>query len=243
VVSFIEEMRAAFTRGETDTVERMSRAELARARDSGDPEGEINALYGLAAVAMRAHDFSRTRQLGEEALAVALRSGDRRLEEAPRHMLAGAARMAGDFPAARVLYEESIALNDYLGNERRVVREQHNLGWMEMQTNNIGRARELFTAVRVYVSQNHYREFIPYAALDAAAIAAADGAYQQATKLLAVIATALSEDGQILDPDDAIEQASLRDRLVTKLGCDTFDTEYGNGCGLRPLEALSALKR
>jgi hypothetical protein len=239
--SFIEEMRSAFRSGETDAVERMSRAELARARDSGDPEGEINALYGLAAVAMRAHDFSRTRQLGEEALAVALRSGDRRLEGAPRHMLAGAARMAGDFPAARVLYEESIALNDYLGNERGAVSEQHNLGWMEMQMNNIGRARELFTAVRLYVTQNRYRQFIPYAALDAAAIAAADGAYRQATQLLAVVATALGEDGQLLDPDDAIEQASLRDRLVTKLGRDIFNTEYSNAAGLRPLEAISAL--
>src|SRR4051794_28370397 len=116
-MSFVEEMRAAFIRGETDAVERMSIAELSRARESGDPEGEINALYGLSAVAMRAHDAARTRQLGEEALAVALRAGDRSLEEAPRHMLAGAARMAGDTAAARILYQESIALNQSLGNE------------------------------------------------------------------------------------------------------------------------------
>jgi hypothetical protein len=239
-MSFIEEMRAAFTRGETDAVERMSRAELSRARESGDPAGEINALYGLAAVAMRAHDAARTRQLGEEALAVALRAGDRRLEEAPRHMLAGAARMAGDIAAARVLYEESIALNKSLGNENRAVREQHNLGWMELHANNVDRARELFAAVRLYVVQKEYREFVSYAALGAAAIAVRDGAYLQAARLLAVVATALGANAQ-LDPDDAIEHASLRDRLVTELGRDTFDTEYSAGSRLLPLEALSAL--
>ncbi|MEV6169328.1 hypothetical protein AB0L99_13995 [Streptomyces sp. NPDC051954] len=240
-MSFIEEMRAAFTRGETDVVEQMSRAELSRARESKDPAGEIDALYGLAAVAMRAHDAATTRQLGEEALAVALRSGDRSLEEAPRHMLAGAARMAGDVAAARALYEESIALNESLGNKARAVREQHNLGWMELQANNADRARELFAAVRLYVLQNEYREFVPYALLSAAAIAVSDGSYRQATRLLAVVSTALGENDQILDPDDAIEDASLRERLVAELGRETFDSEYGSGSGLLPLEALSAL--
>jgi hypothetical protein len=239
-MSFIEEMRAAFTRGETDDVELMSRAELSRARESGDPAGEINALYGLAAVAMRAHDATRTRQLGEEALAVALGTGDRRLEEAPRHMLAGAARMAGDIAAARVLYQESISLNQSLGNDDRAVREQHNLGWMELHDDNVDRARGLFAAVRLYVVAERYWEFVPYAALGAAAIAARDGAYHQATRLLAVVATALGANNQ-LDPDDALEQASLRDRLVAELGRETFDTEYTVGSGLLPLEVLSAL--
>jgi tetratricopeptide (TPR) repeat protein len=238
-MSFIEEMRAAFTRGETDEVERMSRAELSRARENSDPAGEINALYGLAAVAMRAHDATRTRQLGEEALAVALRTGDRSLEEAPRHMLAGAARMAGDVAAARVLYEESIALNESLGNEDRAVRERHNLGWMELHSKDVDRARELFAAVRLYVARNEYREFIPYAVLDAAAIAVHDGAYRQAARLLAVVTTALADKGR-LDPDDAIEYESLWDRLVAELGRDTFDDEYAGGLELVPLEALTS---
>ncbi|MDH6218752.1 hypothetical protein [Streptomyces pseudovenezuelae] len=239
-MSFIEEMRAAFTRGETDEVERMSRAELSRARENSDPAGEINALYGLAAVAMRAHDATRTRQLGEEALAVALRAGDKSLEEAPRHMLAGAARMAGDVATARVLYEESIALNESLGNEDRAVRERHNLGWMELHSSDIDRARDLFAAVRRYVARNDYQAFIPYAVLDAAAIAVRDGAYPQAARLLAVVTTALADNDQ-LDPDDAIEYESLRDRLVTELGRDAFDIAYTSGLELVPLEALSAL--
>lgn len=240
MMSFIEEMRAAFVRGETDAVERMSRAELSRSRESGDPAGEIDALYGLAAVAMRAHDAARTWQLGEEALAVALRAGDRRLEEAPRHMLAGAARMAGDVEAARALYEESIALNESLGNEDRAMRERYNLSWMELNANNVDRARKLFAAVRLYVIQREYREFVPYAALGAAAIAVCDGAQRQATQLLAVIATSLGENVQ-LDPDDAIEYELLRDRLVTELGHGTFDSIYTSGSGLLPFEVLSAL--
>jgi hypothetical protein len=240
MMSFIEEMRAAFIRGETDAVERMSDAELSRSREDGDPAGEINALYGLASVAMRAHDAARTRELGEEALAVALRAGDRRLEEAPRHMLAGAARMAGDVEAARVLYEESIALNESLGNHDRAVRERHNLGWMELKANNTDRARELFAAVRLYVTEREYREFVPCAIFDAAAIAVCDDAYLQATRLLAVVATALGENDQ-LDPDDAIEYEQLRDRLVTELGRDAFDNAYANGFRLLPLEVLSAL--
>lgn len=148
--------------------------------------------------------------------------------------------MAGDTAAARVLYQESIALNESLGNEDRAVREQHNLAWMELHDDNTDRARELFAAVRLYVVAQDYGEFVAYAALGAAAVAVRDGAYLQATRLLGVVATALGENDQ-LDPDDAMEHVSLRDRLVAELGRGTFDTEYANGSELLPMEAISAL--
>ncbi|MYV56051.1 tetratricopeptide repeat protein, partial [Streptomyces sp. SID3212] len=43
-MTFYEEARDAFRRGDTAVVERLSRRELDRAREAGDPAAEVDAL-------------------------------------------------------------------------------------------------------------------------------------------------------------------------------------------------------
>jgi hypothetical protein len=61
---------------------------------------------------------------------------------------------------------------------------------------------------------------------------AVDGDHPRATPLLAALDNALRAAGQILDPDDAIEQTTLRERLITTLGRQSFESEYAAGAGL-----------
>ena len=101
VMSFQDEVRATFRRGDSDAVLRMAEAERQRAHAAGEPGGEVEAIYAMARVALRGGDLSRAEELAELALGVAVRSGDRRLEERPRHVLAAVSRLSGDYRTAR----------------------------------------------------------------------------------------------------------------------------------------------
>ena len=105
-MTFSEDVRSAFRRGETAAVARMSEAEIVRAQAAGDPAGEVEARYSLARVAIRNGDLPGGEARARQALEVALRAGDRSLEDRPRHVLAAVARMSGDLLRARDLYRE-----------------------------------------------------------------------------------------------------------------------------------------
>jgi hypothetical protein len=66
-----------------------------------------------------------------------------------------------------------------------------------------------------------------------------DGNHAQAARLLAAAESALRALRQMLDPDDAIEQKALRERLVTALGQEAFDNEYASGADLTPRQLLA----
>lgn len=238
-MGYYEKARDAFRRGDTDVVERLSRQELDRSRASADVAAEVEALCMLARVALRGDDAREAVRLAAEARALARGTGERRLERVPIHVLAASARITGDLAAARSLYGESIALNESLGESRMVVAEQHNLGYVELRAGDVDRARELFTAARRQTLRHGHDDLMPCVAVDAAVIAAADGDHRRAARLLAAADSALRELQQVLDPDDAIEQAALRDRLAGALGRRSFDAAYREGAGLDLRQALS----
>ncbi|WP_306214065.1 tetratricopeptide repeat protein [Actinoplanes sp. RD1] len=208
-MSFADETRAAFRRGDTAGVQRLAEAEAARARAAGEPAAEVEALYALARVALRGDDLPRAEQLARAALGVALRAGDRSLEERPRHVLAAAARMSGDHATARDRYEESIALNRELGRDGTVRTELYNLAFTELHLGNPGRARELFAHSRGIGEQ--------YEAIADAALAAADGDHARAARALEAAGAAFTAAGQVPDPDDAAEMARVRAILSGEL--------------------------
>jgi len=74
-MSFEDEVRAAFRRGDSDGVLRTARAEVDRARAAGDPAGEVEGLYAQARVALRGDDLTLATELATRALRVAERSG------------------------------------------------------------------------------------------------------------------------------------------------------------------------
>lgn len=237
-MGFSDDVRAAFRRGETDAVVRMSETEIDRARAAGDPAGEVEARYSLARVAIRGGDLPGGEARAREALAVALRSGDRRLEERPRHVLAAVARMSGDLTRARDLYRESIALNEALGQPMIVNSETHNLGFCELGLGNLDAARKLFATSRARVFRNGWADFVPYVCVAGAALASAEGDHSRAAGMVAVADGAFAASGQVPDPDDAADLAAVRAAALEALGPAGFAEEYARGRRLDPRSAF-----
>jgi hypothetical protein len=237
-MGFSEKVRAAFRRGETDAVVRMSEAEIDRARAAADLANEVEALYMLARVAIRGGDLPGGQVRAEQALAVALRTGDRALEERPRHVLAAVARMSGDLSRARELYRDSIALNEALGRPEVVNSEYHNLGFCELGLGDLDAAGRLFAGVRERVFRHGWADFVPYVCVADAALASAKGDHPRAARMVGVADAAFETLGQVPDPDDAAELAAVRAAAVAALGHDGFAQRHAQGRLLDPRDAF-----
>jgi tetratricopeptide (TPR) repeat protein len=237
-VSFEDDVRATFRRGDSAGVLRMARAEIERARAAGEPGGEVEGLYAMSRVAARAGDLPRAGQLAGEALEVAMRSGDWRLEERPRHVLAAVARMSGDHVRARELYLANIALNEELGQPEMVNSEYHNLAFTELHLGNLGRARELFEQGRERVFLRGYHSFVPYLGVAAAALATAEGDHLLAARMIGFTDSAYTTIGQVADPDDAEELSNARATAIAALGDARFVEAYEAGAALADTEAF-----
>lgn len=237
-MSFEDDVRATFRRGDSAGVLRMARAEIERARAAGEPGGEVEGLYAMARVAVRDGDLSRAQRLASEALEVAARSGDTRLEERPRHVLAGVTRLTGDYVRARELYLASIARNEELGQPEMVNSEYHNLAFTELHLGNLDRARELFAEGRERVFREGYRSFVPYLGVAAAALASAEGDHSRAARMVGFTDSAYAAIGQVPDPDDAQELADVRAAAGAALGDAGFATAYEAGAALTDTAAF-----
>lgn len=237
-MSFEDDVRATFRRGDSAGVLRMARAEVERARTAREPGGEVEGLYAMARVAAREGDLPRAEQLASEALEVAVRTGDKRLEERPRHVLAAVTRMGGHYARARELYLASIALNEELGQPEIVNSEYHNLAFTELHLGNLDRARELFQAGRERVFREGYRSFVPYLGVAAAALASAQGDHLLAARMIGFTDSAYAAIGQVPDPDDAEELSNARAAAVTALGDAGFTSAYTAGAALEDTEAF-----
>jgi hypothetical protein len=237
-MDYHEEVRAAFRRGETDVVMRLSTVELDRALTVGDQPAEVEALCMLARAAVRGEDLDEARRLATAARVVARGVGDTRLEMGPLHILAGCARMSGDLEAARTLYGESIALDESLDETRMALVDRHNLAYVELHTGHADTARELFAATHREALRHGLDDLVPFMTLGAAALAAADGDGARAARLLGAADSAFGALDRIPDPDDALERETLRERLITTLGRAPFDVAYEEGTGLDARRAL-----
>jgi ATP/maltotriose-dependent transcriptional regulator MalT len=231
LVSFSDEVRAAFRRGDNDSVVRMSQAEIERAQAAGDPAGEVEARYSLARVAIRDGDLEAAETLAREALAVAVGSHDKRLEERPRHVLAAVARMSGDLSRACDLYRESIALNEAHGHFKTASSEQYNLAFCELHLGNQAAARNLFAAFRERVLAEGWDDFVPYVRVAEAALASSEGDHRRAAELVGEAESAYAALGQVPDPDDAEELAAVRAAAIGVLGPADFAAAYGEKGG------------
>jgi hypothetical protein len=232
------DLRAVFRRGETDAVSRMAEAAVERARAAGDPGGEVEGLYALARVALRADDLGRAEHLAQLALGVAQRAGEAELEERPRHVLAAVARLSGDHVRARDRYEASVELNKRLGLWENVHSESHNLILTTLHLGDMEGARRLFGESRERVLRGGFRDFLPYLGIAGAALALAEGDADRAARLIGFTDRAFEVAGQVPDPDDARELGVLRNRVAAVLGQEQFESERSTGAAWTLSEAF-----
>lgn len=234
-------MVSAFHAGDMQRTQALTQRALEAARAAGDAAAEVDALCWLARVELAAHDFTAVERLAADAAAIATRSGVPRNTRMPLHLQAAAARMAGDLPRARALYERSIGLNRELGEAKMVASEQRNLAYVELSDGRERRAVDLLVMARAGARESGYASITPYLVADAAVIAAIDGDVVTAARLLATAESALAALGQVPDPDEAVEQRRLRDRLVAALGPERFATAYDEGRGSAVDEVLGSV--
>ena len=182
----------AFRRGDNERSHELNDRSLALAREADDAPAVVDALIGLARVALRDEDLARVHALTAEAREVATEHGlAGRPVALPLHLDAEATRMSGDLARARALYEESIALNRRLGDERGVALEQANVAWVAI---NEGRIEEAEALVRACVDSGHAEE--PYLQAFCS---------KRARELLAGADERLAAAGLVLDPADRPE--------------------------------------
>ncbi|PRX60402.1 hypothetical protein B0I32_117169 [Nonomuraea fuscirosea] len=217
-MTFQNEARAAFRRGDLAGVLRLATTEAERARTCDDVAGEVEALYTMARAALQAGDLHRAEEMARSALEVALLAGDRRREERPRHVLAAVARRAGDHFEARKRHLASIDLYEALRLPAMVLAEQHKLALAELRLGNRDRARVLLAHVRDQVFREGHRSMLPHLGLGACALASADGDHRQAAWMLGFTSRAYDAVGLVPDADDARDLAAIRDRAVAALG-------------------------
>ncbi|GAA5156020.1 MULTISPECIES: hypothetical protein [Amycolatopsis] len=192
----------------------------------------------LARVAIRLGHLDEGRAHAEQALAVARRTGEKGLAQQPLHLLAGVARLAGDLDRARPLAAEAIAAHEALGDLRMLAIEQHNLGHLELHDGQVDRARELFASARENAAKAGADELVPELALGVAAVATLDGEFARAARILGAIDSFLAAANLVLDPDEFLEEQSVRDKLEAALG-GSFAEFYREGAG-KDLREVSA---
>ncbi|GAB2992295.1 hypothetical protein GCM10017788_36090 [Amycolatopsis acidiphila] len=230
---------AVFRRGDDAEVTRLADQELGSARADGDPQGEVDALCMLSRVAIRQGDLDEGRALAEQARTIARQAGNPALAQMPLHILAGAARLADDFERARSLAAEAIAAHQALGDIRMLAIEEHNLGHLELNDGQVGRARGLFTSAREHVAKARDTTLLPELALGVAAVAAVDREFARAARLLGAIDSTLSASRRVFDPDDFLEEQTLRAKLEAALGEPAFAEAYRKGVGEDVQQALA----
>lgn len=205
---------AAFRRGDTDAAMALANQLVQQGRRESDLAAEIDGLCMLARVELRRRQYRRTRELADSAREMAMRSGSVRLERMPIHLQAAAARMLNHHEEARRLYRESIDLNGSLGEPFMVAAEHRNLAYVELAAGAPDRARALFAEAAALARDSGYSALEPLLLLDQAVWALEDGDREKSARLLAEMRAEIERAGQILDPDDAEEEARLRARLA-----------------------------
>lgn len=201
-----------FRLGESSASRERNEQALSIAREAGDAEAEALALVGLSRVAFRDGRHDDVVRLAQDARDRAADAGPEALA-APLHMQAAGTRLLGDYDGAAELYRESLELARSLESDRSVAMEQHNLGHVELHRGNIAEAERLFAARLAFAEASPDPYERAMTALNAAALAAAQGDNDLARERFAEARRLLAEDGIVLDPDDAFELDALAERF------------------------------
>ena len=229
-----EQALEAFRTGDNERARGLSE----RLAESGDPRARILGLCMLARVELRDGDLGRVGALAGEAREAARGLGDQEAERMPLHLQAAAARMAGETDEARRLYGESIELNRRLGKDF-VAGELHNLAYVELHDGKLDRAKELFRQSLELAQEKGLDSLLPYLVVDAGVVAAEEGAFERAARLLAAADAAFEASGTVLDPDDHVEFERALEMTRAALHPSTFDAAWQQGRGLSVANALA----
>lgn len=143
-------------------------------------------------------------------------------------MLAAVARLSGDLAGARELYQDNILLNEELGRPEAALGERHNAAFCDLRLGRLATARELFAANKAEAIRNGWTDFLPFAAVADACLAAEEADCRRAARLVGAADAAFAAIGQVPDPDDAAELDRARTQSLQALGDAVYAHEYAS---------------
>jgi hypothetical protein len=230
----------AFRQADTDGARRLNEEALIVSRVAGDRRGEVDAIVGLARVALRNGESARVCALAEESLALARTLPDQYAIATPLHLLAAGTRQAGDVARARVLYSESLALNRRRCDSPFVAMELMNTAFLELHAGNPRQAVANLREVLAISQSENIPDFVPICLIGFAGVAAVSGAAPRAATLLGALHTALARSASVLDPDDQQEHDWCLDLAQGAMEANAFAAAWSAGQLLSAEQALAA---
>jgi tetratricopeptide (TPR) repeat protein len=230
----VEEGFVAFRQGRDGDAQRLFERSAEFARERSDRQVLMQALGGLARVALRAGETQRTRELALEALELA---DDEAAQWSPRHMLAAAARAEGDYDRAQALYDETLALARRLDLRIAEAAELLNLGYVALHLGQTERAVERFRKSLEIGAELKDDYLLPYCLLGAGSSALLRGDAAEGATRLAAAKAAFDATGAAIDPGSAEEYEAAVADARRRLG-DAFDAVWAEGSRLSLSQAV-----
>jgi tetratricopeptide (TPR) repeat protein len=233
----------AFLQGDRDAARVLIDNSLDGARELGDRSLEADALVGLARVAIADRDPVAMERLARESAEAALAVPDERKHATALHHVAEALRRQGRYDDAVPYYGDAIERSRKLGDRRSVALELHNLGRVSVRTGNRDAAAERFRESLAIAVEIGHERLVGYCLLDFADLAAADGDYTRAARLIGASDALFAAVGAALDPEYVDDRKRTRGEVLQALE-DDFEAEYEAGTAIaREPERLRAVAR
>ena len=129
--------------------------------------------------------------------------------------------------------------HDAIGRAVGANAELHRVAFRELHLGNLDRARTLFALGREQVFAHGWDGFVPYVCVAGAALASAEGDHRRAAVLAGAADGAFTALGQVPDPGDEVELASIRVAATAALGPAGFAAAYACGQALDPRTAFA----
>jgi tetratricopeptide (TPR) repeat protein len=233
----------AFLEGNRDAARALIDDSLDGARELGDSRLEADALVGLARVAIADRDPVAMERLARESAEAARAAPDERKHATALHHVAEALRRQGRYDDAVPYYLDAIERSRKLGDRRSVALELHNLGRVSVRTGDRDAAAERFRESLAIAVEIKHERLVGYCLLDFADLAAADGEFTRAARLIGASDSLFAAVGAALDPEYVDDRERTREEVVQALE-EGFEAEYEAGKALaREPERLRAVAR
>ncbi len=228
----------ALIQGDYDEAIELSEQTLLLARAQQDRGRIANALSNLGAIVLGAGDPERAAPLLEEAVILS-----RELEEKPvaaraLNNLGDLALTVGDYAQAEALFEESLDLLRELGDTSNVARSLFNLGATALRR---GRYPDALSRFRESIALSRGiddKEDLAWCLEGFAALAAAEGDPERATRLLGAAGVLLETIGGAFKPFERLLHDHTVAAAQTQLGATTFEAIRAEGAALNLQQAV-----
>jgi ATP/maltotriose-dependent transcriptional regulator MalT len=225
--------------GDYDRARTLGEEAAVLGREGGDSWDIANSLWLLGLVISYQGDLTLAQTLLEECLALARREGYKEVLVNALFVLGHVTLQQGDYATARVQLEESLSLSRELGEKQHTAQSIMGLAWVSFVQGDYAAAYALLEKSLI-LSNAGNKWFIAACLVGYAALAAAQGAWIWATRLLGTVWALCQAIRGVLPPAMRVMQEFISAASRAQLGEDVFTVAWAEGCTMTPEKVLAA---